>query len=424
MRNNKILILVIVFLCLAVVVQHRDKQQDVYQTAQGATVIMINEPSPFVAVNIFIKDLKAYEPKKGLANLSLEMLKCGTTKLSKLEIAAALEKIGGEFSTTVYNDFSLLSGFVLKENIEDYLVICQELILDSNYPRREFDLLRSQLLLQLRQQKEDPLRYAIQLNRQHNYPEHYYGYPAAGDIESLNSIRYSEVVSFNIQDIVSAKDLVVVVNGDFNKRKTKKLINDLLAGFSEDKKETNLAKKPKAFPGGLNEKNYGYDTSNILYNLVFPADQQGINKKPVHDLIDSYLGDGLSSPLFKTFREERGISYAVGSFYDFNRDGEVLTIYVQTKLQETKPLLTILADLTKFAPLPSPADFQKVKNYHLTTYYQQMQSLRQRGFSTGYKKVLGFPKNYDYPKEIKKVQYKDFCQALQGMHNINTFIVH
>lgn len=422
-KNRNLLIILIAIFILFFVFRQGAKTHYYYSTLKGSKIILIKENSPFVAINVFIKDLKSREARKGLANLSLAMLKAGTAKHSKLQIAAELERMGGELTTSVHNDFALISGFVLSENVDTYMDLLQELILDSVYPRKEFEKLKAEKVVELRQQKEDPLRYAVQLNRRRNYQEDWYAYPAAGDIDSLNSIVYADLVSFNVRDIVFAEDLVVVVNGNFSKNKVKRSLQDILNTFKKGTAVVSSSAQINGYPSGLKVENCGYGLNTILYNFSFPNDQKGIKHKPLNELVNSYLGDGLSSPLFKTFREDRGISYAIGSFYDFNSRAELLTIYLQTRESNYQPLLETLKDLLAFKDIPAPQNFNKVKNYALTDYYQNQQTLRQRGFSAGYRQLNGLPLNYDYAQEIQRVQYKDFCRSLRSLKPVNILIV-
>jgi predicted Zn-dependent peptidase len=410
-------------LMLFFVFRQNSKNYYYYPMPKGAKIILIKENSPFVAINVFIKNLKLLESRKGLANLSLAMLKAGTAKRSKLQIAAELERIGGELTTSVHNDFALISGFVLKENIDAYIDLLQELILDSAYPRKEFERLKAEIIVELKQQKEDPLRYAVQLNRRRNYQGDWYAYPAAGEIDSLNSIVYADLVSFNVRDIVFAEDLVVIVNGNFSKNKVKRSLQDLLNTFKKGTAVVSSSAQINEYPSGLKVEKCGYGLNTILYNLSFPNDQKGIKHKPLNELVNSYLGDGLSSPLFKTFRVVRGISYAIGSFYDFNCRAELLTVYLQTRESNYHPLLETLKELLTFKDIPAPQSFSKIKNYALTDYYQNQQTLRQRGFSAGYRQLNGLPFNYDYAEEIQRIQYKDFCRSLRSLKPVNTLIV-
>lgn len=409
-------ILTILFICLKLL-----HPVSSYSTEKGSQIVLLPEVSPFLAINIFIKDFKAREPKKGLANLALQMLKSGTTDKNKLTIANILENLGGEINCTVYNDYALISGFVLKENAEEFLALLEELITASNYPQKEFERLKAEIIVQLKQQKEDPLQYAMIRNKKYNFPDHYYGYPAAGELTEVSAISYSDVASFNIREVY-ASDIILVVNGSFKKYKIKPLLKDLLSTFQR-KTSPWETKKPAPLPKDTKIENQNYGITNIIYNLHFPAKDTGIRKKTLHNLVDSYLGDGLTSALFEAFREKQGISYALGSYFDFNREAEALSIYLQTGEKKFQPLIDTIDQILRFEKLPAPEVFHKIRNYHLTNYYQSQQSLLQRGRSFGYKLMFDLGPKYDYAKEVNKLQYSDFIKALRSLTKTNIFIL-
>ena len=117
--TKKILITVLVVINLGLLLFAVLQERVSLTKLNNVEVLFKREVSDFVGVNIFIKNLKAAEAYKGLANLTMKMLDKGTKTSDKYQLANRLEEIGAKVSYRIYDDFGLISAVVVKENVEE-----------------------------------------------------------------------------------------------------------------------------------------------------------------------------------------------------------------------------------------------------------------------------------------------------------------
>jgi zinc protease len=399
---------------------YRNKTFEIYTTQSGAAVILQQETSPFVAVNIFIKDLKAAEQQlPGLANITLSMLLRGTTSNNKQQLAKELENIGADINVSLADDYGLISALVLKENHHRLIKLLAEIIYNADFPEKELAMLKSETIMAIRKQKENPFNYALLVNKENNFPKHHYGYSAYGTEQAVNKITAKQCAFFRSDYILCAPRIVIVVNGDFEH----KLIKNSLTELTKDLHAVSPPKFKKPEKNTFNTKkiySYGYETTTILYNSEAPSIDS--EKYPATALANSYLSHGLSSPLFKIAREENGIGYNVGSIYWPRKSAGLLSLFIQTNNNYYNKIIDMLDSLLDNTA-PSKQDFQKSKKYHLTQYYRSQQTLSGRGKQIGYHEVMGLGWDYNYPENINKVSYQDFFTELFNIKQRSILIV-
>ncbi len=417
--NKKIIIFtLLVLIGLLLLLNFFKDRPAVRSLPNGSKIIYYRENSPFVAVNIFIKNAKKKEPLPGLTNFSLEMLLRGSEELSKGDLENFLESIGAEIGFEVTNDFALISGQVLKDNLKEYLGFIKYILLNANYNKKEISLLKNELLAQIKQNNEDPFYKALELNQAQLFSGHYYGLPALGTLDSLAKIDQAKLLSFKLIDNFSSAELIIVVNGSFSPVQIKPELTALSEIFKGQLKSERTANN-FVFPSAEKIVNEGQETAIVIYNYFSP---EAVSRQaPLYDLINSYLGSGLSSPLFKALREKNGIGYKVGAYQNKNLQASYSAVYVQTTVKDHKKIEAILDSV--FAEPLNKEDLKKAKNYLLNNYYRQRQTLKSRGYLYGLNYFLKGQPNYNYAGSIEKISFKKFVKELRNLNKINLLVV-
>ncbi|MDQ6659935.1 MAG: insulinase family protein, partial [Chloroflexota bacterium] len=81
--------------------------------------------------------------------------------------------------------------------------------------------------------------------------------------------------------------------------------------------------------------------------------------------LNGILGDGMSSRLFQTIREEQGLAYDIGSYFNSYHETGNLVISAGVDTSQTKATVqAILDELRRLADTPVPVDeLQRIKAY-------------------------------------------------------------
>ena len=93
----------------------------------------------------------------------------------------------------------------------------------------------------------------------------------------------------------------------------------------------------------------------VQFCLAVPAPPVASPDRYTAYLLNSILGGGMSSRLFQSIREERGLAYSIYSELNPFRDTGSLAIYAGCSADNTRQVLDLtLAELTRSSTRPSP----------------------------------------------------------------------
>lgn len=411
-----IVILTILFCYLVGMFFNLGHQKNI--SKNGFKIIYRKEESPFVAVSIFLEGGKREEATPGLANFTLTMLNNGTTNKSKEQIASTLDNIGGNISYQLTNDFTSFTGIALKEKATDLLDLMSELLLSPSFPEKELFRTKKEIIAEIQQQNENPFLYAIRLNRQSNYPNHYYGRNKLGTEKDIENISKIDCLNFHKTLLNNSQQVVIVINGDIKYSKLSEKIKFLTTQIKTSTKTSPLALPGK--PTGNNTFQGKHSTNIILCNYAIPT--ANYTQYALGNLASDYLGGGLSSPIFTATREKNGMGYAVGSFYDFQKYDSLLIVYIQTLLKDYTQNNQVIDQAISEIEI-NKKELAKAKRHLLTKYYTEQQALSKRGYTLGYNEVIGLGLKYNYEQNLKAISVKQLKDFLKQLTHLNSFIL-
>jgi len=388
----------------------------------GIPVIFNETESDLLNITMFFKDIKKEEKYKGEANYCLQMINKGTKNQTKLELSNWLEEMGARVEFSVHDDFGLISAMVLQENKDQLIEYIEEVLINSTFPKKEFNRMRKQLLVALKARVEDPVLFAIDENRKHLFGDSYYSYPYLGKMKDLNSIKRQDLFYFYRNNLLNKNRLVIVVSGSLEGKEMAKHIKDLLEKFP-------LVSQP-AEKGVINIINKDdltvtkdYHTGLILYNISAPSPQD--KSFPAWILANNYLTDGLSSPFFKITRDDHGIGYAVGGVYFIRKHTSWISLYVQTLSKDSEKVIGVVDDILEKQIDPGKRSLKNTKMYYVGNFLKDTQSIASKSMLLGKYYIYTGDHKYSLLKKVKKVRYKDFKRALMlfKAQKINNFVL-
>ena len=277
----------------------------------GVTLVM--EQTSFVqsvAMGIWVKAGAVDETKhfSGISHLIEHMMFKGTENRTARDIAADVDRIGGQInaftgkeSTCYYIktlssnadkaaeillDMLLESRFDSDEMKKEKKVICEEIKMVQDMPDEDAQDTRLELVF-----KGDPLAKSI-----------------VGTATSLKRISRVKLLKY-IKDEYTRDSIVISVAGNFDEDEIVGLFENKFKKFRKSKK----AKKHKKeeFEPSFKVKFRNTEQSHIC--IAIPALKQEDPDYYALSLLNNVMGGSMSSRLFQNIREERGLAYSVFS---------------------------------------------------------------------------------------------------------------
>lgn len=209
------------------------------------------------------------------------------------------------------------------------------------------------------------------------YKEHPYKQTAIGKMEHLDAATLEEFIAFNEKFYVP-NNAVLVVAGDIDPVKTKKMVNDY---FGSIPKGTAIERNyPKEAPITEAIKAETFD-SNIQIPALFTAyrtPSMVTREARILDMISTYLSDGNSSKLYKKLVDKKKMSLQVAAFNISQEDYGTYVIFTLPLGDNSLEALTVEIDeeIEKLQnELISEKDYQKLQNKFETNFVSSNSSV-------------------------------------------------
>ncbi len=375
-------------------------QQIIHRTVlnNGIVVIAIeNSAADIIASRIFIRAGSQWEPpeKAGLSHLLSSTITKGTEQLSSLEIAERVESLGAQLSADASTDYFLLSLKTVSADWSQMLQLVGEMVRKPSFPEAEVELEQHLIVQDIRSQKEQPFTIAFEQLRQVMYQDHPYAYSILGTETTASSLSRTDLELYH-RTYFRPDNMVISIAGCVTPEAAIEQVERVFGDWQP----------PDTPPATLQLPSI---TSHPCQVLMPQETQQsivmlGYLAPPVQDadyaalkLLNTYLGNGLSSRLFVELREKRGLAYDVSAFYPTRQSLSTFVVYMGTAPENTATALAGLhTEVERLCSKPlSNEELQVAKNKLLGQYALGKQTNAQLAQVYGWYETLGLGIEFD-----------------------------
>ncbi|HWW75445.1 MAG TPA: pitrilysin family protein [Pyrinomonadaceae bacterium] len=289
------------------------------ELASGAVLLALENPSaPTIALRGSLRAGSHFEPKDkpGLAGITAEMLKRGTLRRGKLELAGALEEVGAdvEFEPDVFA--VEISARSLSADFPALASTLAEMLREPSFPADELEKLKQQTVAAVRQRQADTAWRAYERLTQTLFPEENPFYTHGGErlVESVSSITVEDVRGF-YERFYGGHSLILSVAGGVPAGEAARVLREAFEGFeAREGAEVSVA-DPQTRSGAGREVVVVRDKANVdvLLGTAAPL-RRDASDYYAAVLANRALGEStLSSRLGLQVRDAEGLTYGIAS---------------------------------------------------------------------------------------------------------------
>ena len=395
-------------------------------TLDNNSTLLINNHNnnDIIAISIIAKGGQFLENRIGEGTLTAETMLKGTKKYSSQELAQLMEENGIKIKPQCGEDYFKIDLQTTTSQVDLSLEILNEILNYSLFEDYEIEKSRTEILNKIRQRKDVPMNIALDEFKTLIFENSVYSHSNNVLEKTLPQITKENVISY-YNKIFDSKNVIISINGNVNK-------DTVINSFGEILKDK---KQPK-----FNYSNYKitnltkHKTSTKIINdlqtawLFMGWQTSGVNNKNDYvtlKIINTILGGGISSRIYKNLREQEGLAYQLGSSYTPKMLGGSFLVYIGSNpstIEYSKNKLLKEIERLKME-FVSDTELEYAKNRLKGGLILEMETNSKKASNIGLFETSGF--GYDFLKEyvdmIEKVSASDIIRVANKYFN-NVYI--
>jgi predicted Zn-dependent peptidase len=323
-----------------------------------------------------------YETKdiNGISHFLEHMFFKGTKKRkTKLEIAETLDKIGGMYNAFTGEEFTGFWAKVCNKHFDLALDWISDMFLNSKIEQKEIEKERGVILEEVNMYLDTPMMYVDDLWEKLLYGNQPAGWLTIGTKKVIKSLKRKQFLDY-FKNHYSAKNTIVCVAGNIDSKiaeaKIKKCFSNINKSLPKAKiRVIEQQKEPQCLIYFKKTDQTHIRLGARGYDMFHP-------KKYAQILLSVILGGFMSSRLFLSVREEKGLAYYIKTASDSNTDtGYLVTSAGVDNKKVYEAIKLILKEYKKLKTKKiSKQELQKAKDYIKGTMSLSLESSDSQAF--------------------------------------------
>jgi zinc protease len=282
---------------------------ETYALANGMKVTLVpygNIPKVTVSLSLRSGNIDEAQEQLGVADVTGELLKEGTTSLSSQEIAEAAARMGSTLGVTVGADETTVAMDVLSESGAGAVKLLADVVEHPLLPESELARLKTNTLREIAVAKTQPGQIALARFRKLMYGNHPYGDVLPTE-ETVNKLTIADAKKFYAGNYGAARAHLYVA-GKFDAGAVKKAIAENFSGWAKGAAPVEKAAAPKTQRILDVTDRPGAPQSTLYVGLPVADPTSPDNVRLI--VSNSLLGGSFASRITANIREQKGYTYS------------------------------------------------------------------------------------------------------------------
>lgn len=279
--------------------------------------------------------------QNGIAHFLEHMAFKGTARRSSLEIAEAVENVGGYINAYTSREMTAYYARVLADDVPMALDVLADILLNPKFDPAEIEVERGVILQEIGQALDTPDDVIFDWLQEEAFPDQPIGRTILGPSERVRSFNRENLAGF-VKEHYGPENMILSAAGAVD--------HDTLVAEAEQLfghlRRTPLLQPVKAsFLGG--ERRVVKDLEQVHFALAFEGPSYRSDEIYVAQIFSTAFGGGMSSRLFQEVREKRGLCYTIFAQSGAYGDTGLTTVYAGTSASQISELAHLTIDELK-----------------------------------------------------------------------------
>lgn len=367
--------------------------------------------------------LSETDQNNGITQLMSDLLIRGTTDRSASEIASTLEQLGIDLSPFAgYNSFGL-RGQALSGDATLLMDVMFDCLAQSSFPTNEIDKQKTIQLAAIDSQKERPMQVAREALDAMIFAGHPYHLPPLGSPESVTRLDRETLRDYYRKQLVSG-NMVLSIFGDITAKDAEALADKYTRRIRRDLPPARLAVAPKPVLPARVETREPREQCIVLFG--FPGVGLADSRRDSLLLLENAMG-GMSSHLFDTVRDKRGLAYYASTSQRVGVDSGIFVIYAGTRLDALPEVEKLIHEEIRRVATNGldPEEIDRARNMVIAGHDMGLQDNGNLAMTCALNELyqLGFDYEFSTRKRIEAVTPDQIRQAATAILSTNKLAI-
>lgn len=309
---------------------------------------IITEPMPglaSVSVGIWVLAGGRHErsEQNGIAHFLEHMAFKGTKTRSALQIAEAIEDVGGYINAYTSREMTAFYARVLGADVPLALDVISDIVLNPVFDQREIEVERNVILQEIGQTLDTPDDIIFDWLQEAAYPDQAMGRTILGPAEKVSHFGREDLARF-VGEHYGPDQMILAAAGDVDHAAIVKQAEAIFGGLSPVRQPA-----PQLARWIGSERRELRDLEQVHFALAFEGPTYRDRDLYTAQVYTTAMGGGMSSRLFQKIREERGLCYSIFAQAGAYDDTGMITLYAGTSEAEVASLAALTIDELKRA---------------------------------------------------------------------------
>lgn len=392
-------------------------------------IVPLEQKNNLVNISIFINvgSRDESEDKIGLSHYLEHMIFRGSKEYpSNNIIFQKFDSLGAQFNAHTDHDLTFYYSKSLSIHLKEIIKLWSSLLFNPCFEKKHFDKERTVILQEINNLRSNPSSEIWEPFEKLMFKGTQLEKGIGGTKETLNNITLDYLKKFYAKYYVPC-NMSICICGDITEDEALKLLcNSLFQSKDSPKFSRDI---PYKIPKKINSKGpkkcilTRKGQSNIL--IGFPSYDFGNLDKVAGQFMKNIIAGLVSSRLFLSIRENRGLVYGISSDLNTYYEGGYYAIKTSTEPKYTSEVINLItAEIKNICSEGIQKDeFEKVKNYLYNKTFIYAEDINNLGLY--YNKQLAYWTDIityeDYRESIKKItitEVNDFCRSILDINKM------
>jgi len=288
---------------------------------------VITERIPHVrtaAVGIWVGAGARFEPAEhhGISHFLEHLFFKGTATRSALEIAQAVDDIGGQMNAFTDREQTVFYLKVLSNHLDRALEIYADMLLHSTLAPEHIERERQVITEEIKSYEDSPDELVQDVFAQTVWNSHPLGRPVIGTLATVSRLTRDDFLSY-ITRFYRPDNVVISAAGQLDHEQVVSLMTRHFGGWEGTAAVVRQSPPEPRADVATRTK----ETEQVHLCLGTQGLAHADEGRYALSVLDHLLGGGMSSRLFQEIRERRGLVYSISSYAASYRDAGLFVVY-------------------------------------------------------------------------------------------------